>query len=640
MHVNQPNQAWLTPGGPFLGGPQQVSQVQQAPQQGAWAQDPNQGRPVFGMPVGTAYVRQPLPQAVPQPVPTVPRPMGLPVAPVTANPAQLRQALQSQNSETRFEQYKPVEFRDGDGTEGHGFRQLAVDPRLSQVEGRPVVPAQTSGPGNAPLSAVKAKLKDQLKGAPLDSSSPLRAAEITGGNLNYAFVVQDDKAAVFVKQAPDYIKVIGPEAQLTRERMRLEVQVYGEWMQAGDEMSRFLPKIWMFDEEAMAFIMEYLASYQLLQGCLFEGNAQVSLAKSLGQCMATMHSRTHCSKLDAAEIARLTKTYENRTLRDIQLEYVFSKCYREDSRASALRADEAFMMELEKIKAVYNGVNTKNLALCHGDLHAGSVMVDGAKSEVKIIDPEFAIFGPPGLDVGSLMSTYVMAYCFHRSQGHTASADAMHSAARGIWEAYVDAMKAASIASEILQQIEVETLGFLGCEVARTALGLSFERSLRIEDAALKARAEEKALQLAVTCIRQRSSGMTALTPWISLYVSVDWGSLVLRICRVPKRDEAELQRARGPGSQSTTTFEKPQVGSIPLAAQRPKGLPPFYWVPAVDMVNEFEVSGACGELVMKTGHSKELGSAFPIAGSLRLDKGGLYLWTLQIVRQCEERPQ
>lgn len=30
--------------------------------------------------------------------------------------------------------------------------------------------------------------------------------------------------------------------------------------------------------------------------------------------------------------------------------YVFSKCYREDSRASALRADEAFMMELEKIK--------------------------------------------------------------------------------------------------------------------------------------------------------------------------------------------------------------------------------------------------------------------------------------------------
>lgn len=33
-----------------------------------------------------------------------------------------------------------------------------------------------------------------------------------------------------------FVQVIGPEAQLTRERMRLEVQVYGEWMQAGGNL--------------------------------------------------------------------------------------------------------------------------------------------------------------------------------------------------------------------------------------------------------------------------------------------------------------------------------------------------------------------------------------------------------------------
>ena len=99
-----------------------------------------------------------------------------------------------------------------------------------------------------------------------------------GGNLNYAFVVREKiekKHAVFVKQAPDYIKVrmvlgivptqeytklpiffilgfgwtaslplswlgppvfpqvIGPAAQLTRERMRLEVQVFQEWTKQG-----------------------------------------------------------------------------------------------------------------------------------------------------------------------------------------------------------------------------------------------------------------------------------------------------------------------------------------------------------------------------------------------------------------------
>ena len=45
--------------------------------------------------------------------------------------------------------------------------------------------------------------------------------------------------------------------------------------------------------------------------------------------------------------------------------YVFSKCYREDSRASALRADEAFMMELEKIKVgdIFLGLEKLEIAL-------------------------------------------------------------------------------------------------------------------------------------------------------------------------------------------------------------------------------------------------------------------------------------
>lgn len=361
---------------------------------------------------------------------------------------------------------------------------------------------------------VKTQLKDEAS-APLDVSQELRASEVTGGNLNYAFVVRDDKNAVFVKQAPEYIKVIGPTAQLTRERMRLEVMVYQEWQQRGAEISRYIPRIWKFDDNAMAFIMEFLESYQLLQRSLFEGDAQKSVALQLGECMAMMHSRTHCSRLDPAEVSRLTSSYKNRLLRDIQLEYVFSKCYRCDPRAAALREDAKFMAEVEELKAVYNGRALRNLALCHGDLHAGSVMVDGPSLGVKVIDPEFAIFGPPGLDVGSLLSTYVLAYCFHQAQKHPCAPEMM-AAAQKIWEAYVGAMKAADFSSELLQQIEVETLGFIGCEVVRTALGLAFERSLRIEDEKLKASAEDAALHLGVTCILRRREGMAALTAAIA----------------------------------------------------------------------------------------------------------------------------
>ena len=32
---------------------------------------------------------------------------------------------------------------------------------------------------------------------------------------------------------------------------------------------------------------------------------------------------------------------------------------------------------------------------------------------VKIIDPEFAVYGPPGLDVGCLLSGFVLAAVHH-----------------------------------------------------------------------------------------------------------------------------------------------------------------------------------------------------------------------------------
>merc|ERR1712007_119921 len=51
--------------------------------------------------------------------------------------------------------------------------------------------------------------------------------------------------------------------------------------------------------------------------------------------------------------------------------------------------------------------------LLHGDLHAGSVMVSPVHGEIRIIDPEFAIYGPCGLDLGSLLFSFVFAIVYH-----------------------------------------------------------------------------------------------------------------------------------------------------------------------------------------------------------------------------------
>ena len=68
---------------------------------------------------------------------------------------------------------------------------------------------------------------------------------------------------------------------------------------------------------------------------------------------------------------------------------------------------------------------SENRSLCHGDLHPGSIMVNQEKGLVKIIDPEFAVYGPPGLDVGSLLSGFVLAAVHHASSGEEGGAEAV-----------------------------------------------------------------------------------------------------------------------------------------------------------------------------------------------------------------------
>ncbi|CAK0845957.1 unnamed protein product [Prorocentrum cordatum] len=274
----------------------------------------------------------------------------------------------------------------------------------------------------------------------------------------------------------------------------------------------------------MVFISEFLGSHQLLQESLFAGVVSQEIAGKLGEFMGLLHSRTHSSRVSSAEAAELAADFSNDALRAIQLEYVFSKCFREDDRAADLRADAAFMGALEELKGAYRGQHLDDLALLHGDLHAGSVMADTAAGGVKVIDPEFCIYGPPGLDVGSLISTYALAYCFHAATGND-SRRGLAEAIERIWSSYTQTMEAGGVTSEALESIGRDAAGFAGCEIARTACGLAYERSLRLPDPAAKAEAERQALAVGAAwpcllAIIGRARGLGALTGALERYGS------------------------------------------------------------------------------------------------------------------------
>ena len=71
---------------------------------------------------------------------------------------------------------------------------------------------------------------------------------------------------------------------------------------------------------------------------------------------------------------------------------------------------------------------THGQALLHSDLHTGSIMLNA--DDTRVIDPEFAFYGPMGFDVGAVLENLVLNYLAHF--GHTPD-----PAERGEYQAYL-----------------------------------------------------------------------------------------------------------------------------------------------------------------------------------------------------------
>merc|ERR1712194_481048 len=59
-----------------------------------------------------------------------------------------------------------------------------------------------------------------------------------------------------------------------------------------------------------------------------------------------------------------------------------------------------------------------------------------------------------------------------------------------------------------------------------------------------------------------------------------------------------------------------------------------------MDYQGEFNISGQHNEVVTKVRDFEDRGWVIPVSGSLRMMKGGVYRWTLHILKKCQHRPQ
>ena len=362
----------------------------------------------------------------------------------------------------------------------------------------------------------------------INPSSPVQVKEIGDGNLNYVFHVQNRKTAQswIVKQALPYAKVVGESWPLTLDRSRIESEAL---KQAHSLVPEYSPIVYLHDSEKAATVMEDLSSHTILRKGLIEGQVYPELAKSVGTYLAHTLFFTSDYGLGSAKKKELAKRFSNPDLCGITESLVFSDpFYNAESNAftEELRPDVEILWHdhefLTEVASLKHSFLTKGEALIHGDLHTGSLFV--TESSTKVIDPEFAFYGPAGFDVGAFIANVALSILSqeaHRTEeekeGYLAYlfgviTEVWHvfeSTFRSLWNTYLseDNRYSRGYLDILLHSIFVDSIGFSGCKIIRRTIGLAHVEEIEtISDPVTKLTIERKALKLGKNLILQREN--------------------------------------------------------------------------------------------------------------------------------------
>jgi len=372
-----------------------------------------------------------------------------------------------------------------------------------------------------------AHLSERL-GSPPES---WRVREVGDGNLNLVFIVEGRQGGVIVKQALPYVRLVGDAWPLPLKRSFFEYHALTR--QAARDPGR-VPAVYHFDEGQALTIMEYLTPHRILRRDLEAGVKHEGLADQLGNfCARTLFRGSDLSMKTAERKADVALFADNVALCDITETLVFTDPYYSaplnrhtspqlDGIVAQLRADVDLKVAAQQLKLKYcNHAET----LLHGDLHTGSIMAH--EGEARVIDPEFASYGPFGFDVGMLIANFLMAYFaqsgYERRPGERDDFRAWTlDVAEGVWDRfraefshlwrterkgilfpaalYEDqghALAAEQALAALMQDIWIDAMGFAGVEMHRRILGLAHIAEFEhIENEDARASCEAKALRL------------------------------------------------------------------------------------------------------------------------------------------------
>jgi 5-methylthioribose kinase len=396
----------------------------------------------------------------------------------------------------------------------------------------------------------EAELRDYLAGLP-EVAGALGGApegwsisEVGDGNLNFVFLVKGATGGIAVKQALPYVRLVGESWPLPLSRAHYE---YLALTMQARLAPRLVPKILYHDEALALTAMELLSPHIIMRRGLIAGTIYPRFVEDITTFMARTLFFTSDLAITAAEKKEGIAAFAgNHALCKITEDLIFTDPYRQaeqnrwtspwlDKTAASFREDMEAHVAISRLKLKFM---SQPEALIHGDLHTGSIMV--TDSETRVIDPEFAFYGPMAFDVGAIIANLIMAYL--ASPGHErtpgerrAFEEWLIETIENVWteferkflelwrtEARGDAYPASLFAGSAgalhleaerqrnMDQLFRDTVGFAAAKIIRRILGLAHNIDFEwIEDTRLRAVCEARSLRLARAMLTDAKSFTT-----------------------------------------------------------------------------------------------------------------------------------
>lgn len=352
-----------------------------------------------------------------------------------------------------------------------------------------------------------------------DAHSPLRCREIGDGNLNLVFHILDENdKGIIIKQALPYAKVVGESWPLTLQRATIE----GNYLKnAIPLVHELVPQVHHTDETKALTIMEDLSQLDIVRTGFISGKDYPFLSRHIGEYMAKTLFFTSDFGCNQQVKKGLQQRFSNPELCKITEDLVFTDPFHVSETndfepeligtVETLWEDDSLKLEVAKLKYKFL---TCGEALLHGDLHTGSIFAN--ETTTKVIDPEFAFFGPVGFDIGQFFANLLFQAITRSDEKKDIILFHLHQ----VWDTFIQTFtelwqtasvepftKTEGYLEHVLEDFFHDSIGFAGCELIRRTIGLAHVADLDgMEDPSRRLASKEVAIKLGRELILQRSS--------------------------------------------------------------------------------------------------------------------------------------